>query len=184
MQVYERLSEAAVGDHLNHNATGVARQAATKVHHALEYGAQAASGGLLEPDPPVPSRDSPIPGAYCSPAQRRRQLRKNGKNARRIDRPTLWYQLIAPDGTEVWPIAPEGWEGRWVLKEEEWERRAALGLTDWKRREYGWVPYYIETAPEEGIAPYSTIWSDVGQTRQAKAALTKNPWSRHSIRNP
>lgn len=54
MQVYERLSEASVGRHLHHNAAGVARQPATEVHHALEYGAQAASGGLLESDHSCP----------------------------------------------------------------------------------------------------------------------------------
>lgn len=47
MQVYERLSEASAGHRLQHNATGLARQAATEAHHALEYCAQTASGGLF-----------------------------------------------------------------------------------------------------------------------------------------
>ena len=102
---------------------------------------------------------------------RRRQLRKNGKNARREDRPSLWYKLEAPDGTDVWPIAPEGWEGRWVLRPEEWARRTANGKTEWIKRESGWVPYYIEVAPLEAKAPWSTIWFDIEQNRQAKATL-------------
>jgi adenine-specific DNA-methyltransferase len=106
-------------------------------------------------------------------AARRRQLRKNGKNAKRADRPTLWYRLTAPDGEEVYPVAPEGWEGRWVLKQDEWARRSALGLTEWIKRDYGWVPYYIEIAPPEALAPWSTLWDDVGQTRQAKARLSE-----------
>ncbi len=104
---------------------------------------------------------------------RRRQLRKNGKNARRQDRPTMWYPLRAPDGTEVWPIAPEGWEGRWALSREAWEERGRAGMTEWIRREYGWVPYYIEVAPENPTAPWSTIWDDVGQNRQAAAELER-----------
>ena len=103
---------------------------------------------------------------------RRRQLRKNGKNARREDRRTMWYKLEAPDGSEVWPVAPEGWEGRWVLSFDEWNRRTAQGRTEWIKRETGWVPYYIEVAPKEPKAPWSTIWDDVGQNRQAKAELT------------
>lgn len=102
---------------------------------------------------------------------RRRQLRKNGKSARRQDRPTLWYELKAPDGTVVWPIAPEGWEGRWVLKKGEWARREAAGLTEWIKRDYGWVPYVIEVSPLDPQAPWSTIWSDVDQNRQAKAEV-------------
>lgn len=104
---------------------------------------------------------------------RRRQLRKNGSNARRVDRPTLWYPLLAPDGTEVLPVAPEGWEGRWVLREQEWGDRTERGLTEWIKRDYGWVPYYIEVAPDEATAPWSTIWDDVDQNRQAKASLTE-----------
>lgn len=104
---------------------------------------------------------------------RRRQLRKNGKNARRRDRPTMWYPLTAPDGTEVWPIAPEGWDGRWSLSLERWREREAAGYTEWIKRDYGWVPYYIETAPENPTAPWSTIWDDVGQNRQAAAELER-----------
>jgi adenine-specific DNA-methyltransferase len=103
---------------------------------------------------------------------RRRQLRKNGKNARREDRPTMWYPLAAPDRKEIWPIAPEGWEGRWVLKKTEWERRTKEGLTEWIKRESGWMPYYIEVAPKDPTAPWSTLWTDVDQNRQAQAELT------------
>ncbi len=100
---------------------------------------------------------------------RRRQLRKNGKNARREDRPTLWYPLTAPDGTTVFPVAPEGWEGRWVLSKDTWEEREAAGLTQWIKRDYGWVPYYIEVAPETPEVPWPTLWDDLEQNRQAKA---------------
>jgi len=103
---------------------------------------------------------------------RRRQLRKNGKQARREDRPTLWFPITAPDGTEVYPIAPEGWEGRWVLSEDTWKEREAKGMTEWVKRSYGWVPYYIETAPDEPAVPWPTIWTEVDQNRQAKAEFT------------
>jgi len=104
---------------------------------------------------------------------RRRQLRKNGKNARRVDRPTMWFPLNAPDGTEVWPIAPEGWEGRWVLSKETWAEREAAGMTEWVKRNYGWVPYYIEVAPDEPSVPWPTLWTEVDQNRQAKARFTE-----------
>ena len=103
---------------------------------------------------------------------RRRQLRKNGKNARREDRPTMWYELEAPDGCKIFPVAPEGWEGRWVLSKDEWAARTAKGLTEWIKREHGWMPYYIEIAPTTPTAPWSTIWTDVDQNRQAKAEFT------------
>lgn len=105
---------------------------------------------------------------------RRRQLRKNGKNARRKDRPTMWYPLTAPDETEVWPVHPtEGWEGRWVLKKKEWLDREAKGLATWIQREQGWVPYYIEVAPDEPTIPWPSLMTYVEQNRQAKAEFTE-----------
>ena len=44
----------------------------------------------------------------------KRQLaRKWGSNARREDRPNLYFPVIAPDGTEVYPHLPDGTSGRW-----------------------------------------------------------------------
>src|ERR1017187_6007576 len=69
-------------------------------------------------------------------------------------------------------VAPEGWEGRWVLSKEEWLSRTEQGLTEWIKRDYGWMAYYIEIAPPTPTAPWSTLWTDVGQNRQAKAEFT------------
>lgn len=115
---------------------------------------------------------------------RRRQLRKNGKGARREDRPTLWYPLVAPDGSTVYPIAPEGWEGRWVLSESTWKEREDAGLTEWIKRDYGWVPYYIETAPDDPSIPWPTLWTDVDQNRQAKAKYTELMGAEYDFDNP
>jgi adenine-specific DNA-methyltransferase len=113
---------------------------------------------------------------------RARQLRKNGKSARKEDRESMWYPLTAPDGTDVWPFMIEKagdktWqqsseEGRWVLSKATWLEREKAGLTKWEKREYGWVPYYLEIAPSEPAVPWTTLWSDLSQTRQAKAEYT------------
>ncbi len=44
---------------------------------------------------------------------RDRLLKKNGKNSLRSDRPTMFFRLDAPDGTDVWPIHDDGREARW-----------------------------------------------------------------------
>ena len=36
---------------------------------------------------------------------RRRSLRKEGSESRREDRPSMWYSIKAPDGTDVWPVS-------------------------------------------------------------------------------
>lgn len=42
-----------------------------------------------------------------------RELRKWGGTSSRNDRPNQWFGLIAPDGTEVFPIKNDGTEGHW-----------------------------------------------------------------------
>ena len=106
---------------------------------------------------------------------RDRLLRKNGKNSLRSDRPTMFFKLIAPDGTEVYPIHDDGREGRWShspvgIKKIENEKRLI-----WKQRqrekdgEFAWVPYAREFAPETPTRPHPTILLDVKTSRQAKA---------------
>ncbi len=116
---------------------------------------------------------------------RLRQLRKNGKSSRRKDRPTMWYKIIAPDGSEVWPIDPkEGWEGRWAIGQDTYNQLAKNDEIIWKQREKGWVPYSIEMAPESPTVPNPSILTDVGQNRQAKAQLNEVLGNDHKFDTP
>lgn len=49
---------------------------------------------------------------------------KEGSESRREDRPTMWYSLQAPDGTEIWPNRPDGSEGRWRWKKKTFPKVA------------------------------------------------------------
>jgi hypothetical protein len=116
---------------------------------------------------------------------RSRQLRKNGKSARRQDRPTMWYPIIAPDGSEVFPIHPkEGWEGRWAVGRETYERLSQSGEILWKNRPYGWMAYTVEYAPSNPITPTASILTDVGQNRQAKAVINEILGTSHGFDTP
>src|SRR5580704_6563555 len=139
--------------------------------YIIAFSRNSENAGLKQKSKPEITKAYPIQlpdGRFA----RRRQLRKNGKEARREDRQTMWFPINAPDGSEVWPIAPEGWEGRWTLSKETWKEREATGLTEWIKRSYGWVPYCIEFAPDEPSVPWPTIWTEVDQNRQAKAEFT------------
>ncbi len=41
------------------------------------------------------------------------QFRKTGSGDRRADRPTMFYPVKDPDGNDVLPIGPGGYESRW-----------------------------------------------------------------------
>ena len=48
---------------------------------------------------------------------RRELLRQWGQGDRREDRPSMYFPIIAPDGMEVYPVRPDGSEGRWRFGE-------------------------------------------------------------------
>jgi len=113
----------------------------------------------------------------------RNPLRARGQGASREERPNLYYAMIAPDGTEVYPRLPNGGDGRWRWGQEKVERDAHL--IDWVRGRQGWNPYYRIYEPEERTRPPETIWlhTEVGSTRNSAAEI-KNLCNGRSFSTP
>ena len=106
---------------------------------------------------------------------RDRLLKKNGRNSLRKDRPTMYFPLTAPDGTEVYPIHDNGEDARWAMGLEGIKRQIDAGTLIWKKRtrlgKEVWEPYTREFAPERPTRPYPSIWGDLPTMRQAKSVL-------------
>lgn len=106
---------------------------------------------------------------------RDRLLKKNGRNSLRVDRPTMFFPLVAPDGSEVYPIHDNGEEARWSMGKDGIQKQIDAGTLVWKKRvRQGievWEPYTREFAPDSPTRPYPSIWSDLDTMRQAKAML-------------
>ncbi len=118
--------------------------------------------------------DQSLLGAYGSRDEkgqlfRDRLLKKNGKSSLREDRPSMFFAIESPDGTNVYPIHDDGKEACWAYGKVGVERMIAEGTLIWKKRNDKWVPYTREYAPDNPTRPYPTIWTDVLTTRQAKA---------------
>lgn len=98
------------------------------------------------------------------------QFRKTGTNDRREDRPNLYYSLIAPDGTEVFPIGPGGYESCWRTAREQFNAWVADEMIEWKRDTDGaykpYVKYYLEGRTKQ----VSNYWDDIEGNK--KASLT------------
>ncbi|MBK7706572.1 MAG: site-specific DNA-methyltransferase [Acidobacteria bacterium] len=77
-----------------------------------------------------------------------RPLRRTGGEDRREDRPTMYYSLTAPDNTEIFPIAPAGYESRWICGKDKFDDLSKRGLIEWKKSQSGeWNVYqkfYLE----------------------------------------
>ena len=99
---------------------------------------------------------------------RRRSLRKEGSESLRQDRPSMWYEIDAPDGSKVLPIKPDGTEGRWRWKKENVPLN--VDQLEFIKKEDRWEIYvkqYIET---EASRPPATFWpnEEVGHNHEAK----------------
>lgn len=104
---------------------------------------------------------------------RDRLLKKNGKNSLRSDRPSMYFQLDAPDGTAVFPVHDDSREARWSHSLRGIAEAQREGRLIWKQREKSgqvvWIPYVREYAADNPVRPHPTILLDVKTTRQAKA---------------
>lgn len=98
-------------------------------------------------------------------------LRKWGSNSLRRDRPSMWYPITSPDGTECWPIKPNGTEGRWRWKKETVQDR--YHELDWLDKGNGLQPYIRQFADTSNKRPPETLWmsSEVGHSQEAKEEI-------------
>lgn len=99
-------------------------------------------------------------------------LRKWGSNSRREDRPNLFYPIIAPDGSEVYPMLDNsqrpslpsiGNEGRWRHGTSTMENNIAEGRVEFVKQANGsWIAYEKIFAPLEGEEKTKkyTTWID------------------------
>lgn len=99
-----------------------------------------------------------------------RPLRRTGGEDRREDRPTMFFPIEAPDGTQVYPYGPTGYESRWICSPETVEELKRNHLIYWKKAESSngikWTvyqKYYLENRTK---AP-GNLWDDVEGNKKA-----------------
>jgi adenine-specific DNA-methyltransferase len=99
-----------------------------------------------------------------------RPLRRTGGEDRREDRPTMYFPIIAPDGTEVYPIGPTGYESRWICSPDTAKKLADNNMLAWKQvnknGETKWQVYqkfYLENRKKAPV----NVWTDVEGNKKA-----------------
>ena len=103
------------------------------------------------------------------------QLRKTGSNDRRVDRPNMFFAIKDPDGNDVFPIGPGGYESCWRFDPKGYERLLADDYVVWKKREgrdgrADWWPY-VKTYLEGRTKRASPLWSDLPGSKKASIDL-------------
>ena len=96
-------------------------------------------------------------------------LRAMGQNDGREDRPNLYYAMIAPDGTGVYPIRADGSDGNWRWSKEKVANNPTY--IEWVKGRKGWSPYYKIYADANATRPPETLWSFAyaGSNRNSKS---------------
>jgi len=86
-------------------------------------------------------------------------------------RPSMFFALTAPDGSQVFPMKPDGTEGRWRWGPEKVAVESSR--IEWVNGRNGWAPYYRIFEDNSSGRPPETIWphSEVGSNRTSKAEV-------------
>jgi adenine-specific DNA-methyltransferase len=106
---------------------------------------------------------------------RRRSVRKEGSHSTRSERPNLWFPLTSPDGTEIYPIKPDGTEGCWRWSLDTYNENKTSDLVEWVKTDMGWQVYAKQFLDEEASRPPQTLWlhQEVGHNHSAVEELKK-----------
>jgi adenine-specific DNA-methyltransferase len=103
------------------------------------------------------------------------KLAKWGNTARKEDRPSMHFPIIAPDGSEVLPIAPDGSDGRWRVGKVRMQELVNSGLVEFQRKNDQWQAYekiYFDSDKNKVVKARSIIY-DLANTADASNALTE-----------
>lgn len=99
------------------------------------------------------------------------QLRRTGGEDRREDRPTMFFPIVSPDGTEVYPYGPTGYESRWRVGPEKVKKMQQDNLLYFKKdKEGNWKVYYKFYAEGKTKRP-SNLWTDLDGNKKAQIEL-------------
>lgn len=96
------------------------------------------------------------------------KLEKWGNHSLRSDRPTLYYSIKDPNGSDFYPIAPNGQDGCWRKKPENldelhiyWQKDSKNRLTPYE------VIYFDEIGEKQKVIKTRTIFTEFGTTTDA-----------------
>jgi adenine-specific DNA-methyltransferase len=113
------------------------------------------------------------------------KLAKWGNTARREDRPTMYFPIISPDGSDVFPIAPDGGDGRWRIGKPKMDELFNNELVYWEKKNGSWIPYEKEyfDGQSRTIKDRSILY-DLANTGDGSNELTSLFGRKDTFENP
>lgn len=114
------------------------------------------------------------------------KLAKWGNTARRVDRPKMYFSITAPNGKKVFPVAPDGGEGRWRVGAKRMALILEEDLIAWQESDGKWVPYekvYFTEGDTKTLKERSIIY-DIATTADGTNELTQIFGEKDIFQNP
>lgn len=115
------------------------------------------------------------------------KLAKWGSAAHKEDRPTMFFSLIAPDGNENFPIAPDGRDGRWRYGRQSINKMLEDEKIEFVENSGDWIAYEKEFEPEEDelkTLKERSIFYDLVENTSGSKELTELFGSKDIFDNP
>lgn len=104
---------------------------------------------------------------------KREQLRQWGQGDRREDRPSMWYPIIAPDGTKIYPYKDDGSEGRWRVGKDRYLQLKEENLIDIVKIDGQWKVYRKIRDGRITETVFGTLLSDMGTSATGTSEIKK-----------
>jgi adenine-specific DNA-methyltransferase len=96
------------------------------------------------------------------------QLRRTGGEDRREDRPTMFFSIKSPNGEDVFPIGPTGYESRWRVGPETIKKMLSNDELFFKKdKNNEWKIYYKYYLENRTKRP-SNFWNDIEGNKKAQ----------------
>ena len=85
----------------------------------------------------------------------------------------MYFPITAPDGTNCFPVAPDGNDGRWRIGFEKMKKLENEKLIHWENKNGKWIPYEKEYYEQQNkIIKERSILYEVAETGDGSNALT------------
>ena len=113
------------------------------------------------------------------------KLAKWGNTARREDRPSMYFPIEAPDETLVFPVAPDGGDGRWRVGKPRMNEIINSNLIHWELKNGNWIPYEKEYfANQSKVIKERSILYSLANTGDGSNILTSLFGRKDTFENP
>jgi len=114
------------------------------------------------------------------------KLAKWGNTARREDRPSMYFSIKAPDGSDIFPIAPDGSDGRWRVGRLRMEELIYKNLVHWQNGKSGLTPYEKEyySSDKTKVIKSRSILYNLANTGDGSNSLTDLFGKKDIFENP